>query len=215
MGRFLFFGGDADLGLTRVETALELAEALLLPEVMSQALNTKAIMLTSRDRSKEGLAVLRYALEVALEHDKPAAALRAYYNLADTLSRVDRHEEAAACLDDGITLARRVGNRYWEWNFRGQVYPAYALGRWDDVLAITSELPENEWLEVRQLSAGLAGIGCKFKFTAEGTTEARAPCRRLQHARNVGRRPGAWRLCVREGCLSPRARRRERRARAR
>jgi class 3 adenylate cyclase/tetratricopeptide (TPR) repeat protein len=163
VGRFLFFGGDADLGLTRVETALELAEALLLPEVLSQALNTKAVMLTSRDRSKEGLAVLRYALEVALEHDKPAAALRAYYNLADSLSRVDRHEEAAACLDDGITLARRVGNRYWEWNLRGQVYPAYALGRWDEVLAITSELPEDEWLEVRQLSAGLAGIGLQVQ----------------------------------------------------
>ena len=34
----------------------------------------------------EGLALLRYALEVALEHDKPSAALRAYFNLADTLA---------------------------------------------------------------------------------------------------------------------------------
>ena len=163
VGRFLFFGGEPDLGFQRIETALDLAEALLLPEVLSQALNTKAIMLTSRDRSKEGLAVLRYALEVALEHDKPAAALRAYYNLADTLARVDRHEDAATYLEEGITFARRVGNRYWEWNLRGQVYPAYALGRWDDVLAITSELPEDVWLEVRQLSAGLSGIGLQVQ----------------------------------------------------
>jgi class 3 adenylate cyclase/tetratricopeptide (TPR) repeat protein len=163
VGRFLFFGGEPDLGFQRVEAALELAEALLLPEVLSQALNTKAIMLTSRDRSKEGLAVLQYALEVALEHDKPAAALRAYYNLADTLSRVDRHEDAATYLEEGITLARRVGNRYWEWNLRGQVYPAYSLGRWDDVLAVTSELPEEAWLEVRQLSAGIAGIGIQVQ----------------------------------------------------
>ena len=159
VGRFLFFEGEPELGLQRVETALDLAEALLLPEVLSQALNTKAIMLTSRDRSKEGLAVLRYALEVAVEHDKPTAALRAYYNIADTIARLDRHEEAAAYLEEGMALARRVGNRYWEWQLRGQVYPAYALGRWDDVLAITSELPEDEWLDVRQLSAGLSALG--------------------------------------------------------
>ena len=163
VGRFLFFNGDPARASQRVEAALDLAEALLLPEVMSQALNTKAIILTSRDRSKEGQAVLRYALEVALEHDKPAAALRTYYNLADTLSRVDRHEEAATYLGEGITLARRVGNGYWEWNLRGQVYPAYALGHWDEVLAITSEIPEETWLELRQLSAGLAGIGVQVQ----------------------------------------------------
>ena len=60
----------------------------------------------------EGLALLRYALEVALEHDKPSAALRAYYNLADSLSQVDRYEEADATVRDGLALARRVGNRY-------------------------------------------------------------------------------------------------------
>ena len=163
LGRFLFFGGEADLAFRRVETALDLAEALLLPEVLSHALNTKAIMLTARDRSKEGLAVLRYALEVALEHDKPTAALRAFYNLADTVSRLDRHEEAAAYLDEGIALARRVGDRYWEWNLRGQVYTAFALGRWDDVLAITSELPEDEWLDVRQLSVGLPAFGLQVQ----------------------------------------------------
>ena len=41
LGRFLFFAGER-LGARAVETALDLAEALRLPEVLSQALNTKA-----------------------------------------------------------------------------------------------------------------------------------------------------------------------------
>src|SRR5207247_4547862 len=96
LGRFLFFAGEYDPAFQRVETALRIAEALLLPEVVSQALKTKAMMLAARDRFREGMTLHRYALEVALEHDKPSAALRAYYNLADVLQRADRYEEAGA-----------------------------------------------------------------------------------------------------------------------
>jgi tetratricopeptide (TPR) repeat protein len=159
LGRFLFFAGENDLAFQRVETALDLAEALLLPEVLSQALNTKAMMLAARDRFKEGMALHSYALEVALEHDKPSAALRAYYNLADVLQRADRYEDAGVCLRDGLAYARRVGNRYWEWNLLGQVYPLFALGSWDETLAVTAELPEDEWLDLRQISSGLASGG--------------------------------------------------------
>ena len=159
LGRFLFFAGEKDLAFERIEAALDLAEALSLPEILSQALNTKAIMLVARDRLQEGLAVLRYALEVALEHEKPSASLRAHYNLADTLARADRYEEAADCVRDGLALARRVGNRYWEWILLGQVYPLFALGRWDEVLAVTTELPEEKWTEARQAFSGIASTG--------------------------------------------------------
>ena len=159
IGRFAFFAGQSDLAVQRIETALDLAEALLLPEVLSQALNSKAIMLVARDRTKEGLAVLRYALDVALEHDKPSAALRAYYNLADTLARADRYEEAADNIREGISLARRVGNRYWEWTLLGQVYPLFAIGRWDETLALTSELSVEDWTEARQAFMGFASVG--------------------------------------------------------
>jgi tetratricopeptide (TPR) repeat protein len=150
LGRFLFFAAETNLAFNRIETALDLAEALLLPEVLSQALNTKGMILSARDRHNEALALLRYALDVALEHDKPSAALRAYYNLADTLARADRYEEAADQVRDGLALARRVGNRYWEWLLLGQTYPLFALGRWDEVLAVTRELPEEKWTEARQ-----------------------------------------------------------------
>ena len=71
LGRFLFFAGERDLGLERIEVALDLAEALLLPEILSQALNTKGMILAGRERLQEALALIRYALEVALEHESP------------------------------------------------------------------------------------------------------------------------------------------------
>jgi tetratricopeptide (TPR) repeat protein len=142
LGRFMFFAGDLELAFQRVETALDMAEALLLPEVLSQALNTKAIILVARERAKEGLVLLRYALEVALENDKPSAAIRAYFNLSDTLARAERFEEAAAAARDGLALARRVGNRNWEWFFLGQGYSLFTLGEWDEVLELQAGLPE-------------------------------------------------------------------------
>ncbi len=142
LGRFMFFAGDLNLAMERIETALDMAEALLLPEVLSQALNTKAIILIARERSKEGLALMRYALDVALEYDKPSAAIRAYFNLADSLARAERFEDSATLARDGLALTRRVGNRNWEWFFLGQVYALFALGEWDEVLEQQASLPE-------------------------------------------------------------------------
>ena len=47
VGRFRFFAGDTELAAQQIETALELAEALSLPEVLSEALDTKAVILVN------------------------------------------------------------------------------------------------------------------------------------------------------------------------
>jgi tetratricopeptide (TPR) repeat protein len=159
LGRFMFFAGDVERAMQRVETALEVAEALWIPEALSNALNTKSVILTSSGRRNEGLALLRYALEVGLEHDKPSAALRAYFNLGDVLCHLDRYEEAEHAVREGLEFARRVGNRYWEWNLIGQGYPLFALGKWDDLLARLAELPEDKWDEARQAAGVLVSIG--------------------------------------------------------
>src|SRR5262249_175166 len=143
LGRFLFFAGRHELALPRLESALELAEMLNLPETFSQALNTKGILLVSRGRMLEGVGLLRHALQVALEHDKPTAALRAYFNLADTLSQADRYEEAEECVRDGLAFARPVANRYQEILFVGQTYALCALGKWDDVQSFAASLPDD------------------------------------------------------------------------
>ena len=83
-----------------------------LPEVLSQALNTKALTLIARERRREGVALLRHALEIALDHELPSAALRAYYNLADVAIHAGAshdgqefvHERACACTPGGKPL---------------------------------------------------------------------------------------------------------------
>jgi tetratricopeptide (TPR) repeat protein len=162
IGRFTFFGGDAELGLQRIEIALDIAEALLLPEILSQALNTKAIILLSLGRKQEALALLRFALDVALEHDRPSAALRAYFNLADSLAQIDRYEDAAEVVREGLAFARRVGNRNQEWNFIGQLYPMFALGLWDQAVEMISELPEDRWADARQTHSTVAIVGAQI-----------------------------------------------------
>jgi tetratricopeptide (TPR) repeat protein len=149
LGRFLFFTGQIETASERIESALRIAEALRLPEVFSQALNTKALILTTLGRSMEGSALLKYALEVAVENDKPSAALRAYYNLADLLPRTDQYEDAVAFDRDGIALARRVGNRWWELSFLGHGYPLFTLGEWDRAVELARNLSEAEWKETR------------------------------------------------------------------
>jgi class 3 adenylate cyclase/tetratricopeptide (TPR) repeat protein len=159
LGRFMFFAGQHDLALQRIETALDIAEALSLPEVLAQALTTKAMLLFARGRHHEGLAIMRFGLDTALEHDKPSAALRASYNLADTLSQIDRYGEAVEQVRDGLARARRIGNRYWELSFLSQLYPMYACGEWDELAEMIEQLPQEEWRDARQSVAGIAGPG--------------------------------------------------------
>jgi class 3 adenylate cyclase/tetratricopeptide (TPR) repeat protein len=155
IGRFMFFAGQGDLALERLERALEIAEMLLLPETLAQALNTKGVVLFARGRTTEGIGLIRNALETALEHDKPSAALRAYYNLADQTVQMDQAHSSAEFARDGLALARRVGNRYWEWALLGFAYPLFALGEWDEVVARENDLPEEDWVQARIAFAAL------------------------------------------------------------
>jgi class 3 adenylate cyclase/tetratricopeptide (TPR) repeat protein len=141
LGRVLYFSGEIESATERLEVALDIAEALWLPEVLSQALNTKSLTLLSRGRPQESIALLEYALKIALENDIPSAALRAYNNLAELSHQYDRFDEARDYVDRGLTMARTVGSGFWERRLLAQSYPLYALGEWDQVLANISELP--------------------------------------------------------------------------
>ena len=149
LGRFTFFNGDTEEALGWIERALEIAEALDLPEVLSEALNTKSLILNTFGRASEAAGLMRHALAIALEHDKPSAALRAFNNLTDLSDYEDRYEEAERSVADGLTLARRVGNWFWESSLLGHVYPKYALGRWDDLVASLDEIPPDEYARAR------------------------------------------------------------------
>ncbi|CAN5787524.1 hypothetical protein BH18ACT15_BH18ACT15_05710 [soil metagenome] len=145
LGRLHFFRGEMDIALPRVETALQIAETLGVAEVVSQALNTKALVLLNGGRREEALALVKHALDVALENDMSAAALRAYVNLAEYLFRADRYKDSLSKYEEGLVLARRVGNRVWEWALLVEMsFPLFTLGMWDDALERTSQVPESE-----------------------------------------------------------------------
>jgi tetratricopeptide (TPR) repeat protein len=113
-------------------------------------LNTKAVILYStRGRRREGYALLKYALEVAVENDMNLAALRAYYNLADLATQSDRYQESRDYVDEGLALARRIGSRDQEWRFLSQTYPHFVSGDWDDVIAMAEQIPKEKVAEAR------------------------------------------------------------------
>ena len=170
--------GDRERAAGRLELALEIAEALELPEVLAQAFITKSIVLETRPAESE--ALLRQALRIALGRDLTYAAMRAYGNLGDSLHNRDRIDEAIAVVRDSVVLARKWGDRPWEWfSLANLVQFLASAGRWDEAIALASELPEEAraargssfpaetliWIavergdfdEARELGAGLAG----------------------------------------------------------
>src|SRR6266542_4113031 len=155
LARLLFFSGHPDRALERVEIALVIAESLGLPEVLSQALNTKGVVMQSRGRGNECVALMEFALKIALENDLSSAALRAFYNLADRCIQTDRHQDGVEYVQRGLALARKIGNRLWEWQMLGQFYPFIALGHWDEALEMIGSIPEERLGEVRSVFSNI------------------------------------------------------------
>ena len=201
----MFFGGRARLGVQRIETALDMAEARSLPEVLSQALTTKAIML---DRAR---AHRRRAGAAALRARRRPRARQAVGRAARVvqprrlLSQSDRYEEAATTVRDGLVARRRVGNRHWEWSFLGQVYPLFALGEWDEVLARCAvSCPRSDWTLARLAFAGVAATVVPIHVHRGELAEAEDLIELLAELENSAdiqeRAQFGW---ARQGCCSP------------
>jgi len=143
LGRVRFFRGDLDDAARWIETALEIAESLWLPELLSQALNTKSLILASRGRPEESIALIQHALRVALENDRTDASLRAHFNLAHDYAVRDRHADALAADREGLALARKLGVRNEELMFLQHLaFDLYAVGDWDEAGDVLAEMRE-------------------------------------------------------------------------
>jgi class 3 adenylate cyclase/tetratricopeptide (TPR) repeat protein len=142
LGRLHLFANNLERSSELLELAVSLGESLQLPEVLAHALASYGLISTWRGRPETGFALTTHALKLALENDLPTPALRCYNNLADNLSLRDRYDEALEYHESGIALARRVGNRQWEWQLLIEsTYPLGLTGRWDEAVERVGEVP--------------------------------------------------------------------------
>jgi class 3 adenylate cyclase/tetratricopeptide (TPR) repeat protein len=143
LGRFLMLASRYEEAGARLELALELAEALQLPEILTQALTSKATLFTRVNRLEEARILLEGSLATARAHDLPAPTIRAINNLGVVYESSDRYAAAYGICEDGLELARRVGDRVWESVFlAGPISALTLLGRWDAALARAAEVEE-------------------------------------------------------------------------
>jgi class 3 adenylate cyclase/tetratricopeptide (TPR) repeat protein len=157
LGRVQFFEGHLDEAIEAIEFALDVAEALWLPETLSEAMNTKALITAARNRPEESLALLQRSLEIAQEHDVPSATIRAYINLANEMFERDRYDDADRLDHEAIALCRRMGWSGLEWFVQMHVASHLWLwGRWDELLAMMRDAPTPE--EEPAVRAGIEGI---------------------------------------------------------
>jgi class 3 adenylate cyclase/tetratricopeptide (TPR) repeat protein len=149
LARYRFLLGDLDGVDEPLEYALDAAESLVLPDVLSDALNSKGMLVAQRGRPQEGLGILRHGLEVALEHDLTEAALRGYFNLSFMLGGRDRWADATSADEAGLELARQRGNRQWEESFSSHLRGnGFMLGDWDAADLPLAVLEESRWDEL-------------------------------------------------------------------
>ena len=131
LARFTFFLGDMELARVRVERALEIAEALVVTEVLADALNTKSLILNASGRQEEGRALLDRAIALTREGDLAFSLLRAINNQCVALHGQGNYTAALAHAQGGVEVARRAGQREHEQQLLSSIgYCSWLLGDW-------------------------------------------------------------------------------------
>ncbi|HEY8860177.1 MAG TPA: hypothetical protein VIM27_12040, partial [Gaiellales bacterium] len=142
LGRAQFLTGSVDAAAEPLELALSIAEAFGMPDLLANALQTKAFVLVSKGRPVEARILTEHALALALENDLSIAGLRAYNNLSEVLADQDRFAEALEVNERGLDQARRIGDRRLEeFLTTSHIQRLLILGRWDDATARAAERP--------------------------------------------------------------------------
>jgi class 3 adenylate cyclase/tetratricopeptide (TPR) repeat protein len=143
LGRLRFFLGEIEAAAERVDRALEIAESLGVPEVLSEALNTKHLVLDAAGRHEEALGLLQRAYAIALEHDLGASQRRALINLAYQFAARDEYQRMERLDLEGLELSRRRGDRDSETLFIQHLLSrAFMVGDWSEVMRLGDEIDE-------------------------------------------------------------------------
>jgi tetratricopeptide (TPR) repeat protein len=138
LGRIEYFHATDETSIRQalgpIDRALEIGEAERLGDVLSDAMNTKSLIMDSLHRPEESTALLQHALNIALEYEAVSAALRAYTNLSNLMWSRERYAEARLFQDRGRELAQRTGYRGAWWFLTGHISQLlYVTGAWDEL----------------------------------------------------------------------------------
>jgi class 3 adenylate cyclase/tetratricopeptide (TPR) repeat protein len=157
LGQAHFFAGNPDRSAELIERGLDVAEALRLPEQLARGWMAKASVLSLR-HPEEARGLFQLARETALESELYQAASVACSNLSDLAFQRDRYGHSLAHLEQALELARRIGERAYEWFALCETsYALTMLGRWDEALARVGEIPEARIGTDAQLGSVLSG----------------------------------------------------------
>jgi class 3 adenylate cyclase/tetratricopeptide (TPR) repeat protein len=174
IGRLCGMIGEEARGREPLERAIEIAETLYLPEVLSHALNTKGLWMTAfTNRREEARSLMLGALRVALEGDAPQAAMRAYFNLAYEREGVDDYSHDYDT--SGLALAERFGDQQWKRSFLVHTaFTAVERGDWDEALRITHEAEESPGAETDMFARAILLTRALILARRGAVSEARA-----------------------------------------
>ena len=147
LGRMRFFAArensSLQAALEPIEEALVVAEAGWMPDILSDAMNTKSLIFSSLGRPEEGLGLLERALVVALENDATWSAIRAFTNLSNEMWQRDRIADAHEYGERGRALCERTGYRGAWWFLTGHEAGVLEwIGRWDDLETLWQDFDE-------------------------------------------------------------------------
>ena len=158
LGQAHWFAGHPDEAAKWTEQALDIAESLLLPEMLVRGWGVKGQLIAAR-RPEEARGLYRLAVDMALEHELPMPVSATYANLSDLDLQRDRYADSLAQLEQLLEFTRRTGNRRMEWFALSEMsYALTMLGRWPEALARLAEIPEELIGRTTTLSSPLSGV---------------------------------------------------------
>lgn len=144
LGRAFAFAGEYERAVPVLETALTVAQALELPDVLAEALNNKAMLYQYTGRPQEAKALFAAGVEIAERHDVGDLIGRAQSNLANLASVLDL-PDAGAQTEAALATARRRGDRASESVIAGNLMAVHLYaGRWDELERLANELLDDD-----------------------------------------------------------------------
>jgi class 3 adenylate cyclase/tetratricopeptide (TPR) repeat protein len=140
LGIALLFAGRLDEAREPLEAALRIAESLGLEHVLCRALISKATLYTFTSRWREADALLEAAVTMARDIGAVDQLQRALTNLGNLRMLMDL-PGARGPVEEGVTLARRVGDRGAESLGAGNLsYVLLNYGEWDEIDRLDTQL---------------------------------------------------------------------------